>query len=559
MFYGGENGTYVGGDRHVEHNERITLVIASLRFQQTRANFCGGQLMADQGQSKAGLHKEWTELAKSEEKWRSEVIAINDRLKREMESRKQSEERYRLLVETTNDLIWELDQNGVYTYVSPRAKDLLGYEPDELIGRTPFEFMPPGESERINALFHEHVASGQGILPMELTRLHKDGRPLVHETNVSPVFDAAGRCCGFRGISRDITGRKRVEESLRQNHEELQAIYDGMVDGLLIADVETRNFVRANQAICTMLGYSEEEVLALSVMNVHPLEALPDILRHFKEQADGRLAAAEDLPILRKDGSVFYADITTNRLVYQGRPCVIGFFRDITERKEANESLRNEHEVLRQLLKAQDRERQVIAYEIHDGLAQHLTAAIMLFQTIDPRNPQAPEKASEVCGDVQRLLSQSLAEARRLISGVRPPILDEYGVVPAIEYLASESVGETDMEVSVRSEVAFDRLAPAIENTIYRIVQESLSNARRHSKSDRVEIEIVQNHDRVRIVVQDWGIGFDPQNVDDKCFGLTGIRERTRLLGGDVHIDTSPGKGSRIVVELPITTGEADG
>ncbi|MHB8897869.1 MAG: sensor histidine kinase [Thermoguttaceae bacterium] len=488
----------------------------------------------------------------------AEVVAANDQLRWEIGLRRESEERYRLLAETTNDLIWEVDHNGVYTYVNPRTKELIGYEPEELIGKTPFELMPPDEAERIRALFDEKLASGEGLERIEIARLSKDGRQLVNEINVSTVLDSAGTCCGFRGISRDITQRKQIEESLRQDHEELQAIYDGMVDGLLIADIETKRFVRANHAICKMLGYSEEEVLSLSVMDIHPPDDLANVLEHFEAQAQGRAVVAENLTVLRKNGSVFYADITTNRLIYQGRPCSIGFFRDITERKKSEEALRKEHRVLNQLLKAQDRERQMIAYEIHDGLIQHLVAATMQFQSL-ARIKGIPQEALDACNDISQLLEHALAEARHLINGVRPPILDEFGVVPAIEQLVSENAAHTNMEISFQSRIEFDRLEPVLENTIYRIAQESLSNARRHSKSDRVQINLVQNDEQVQIIVQDWGIGFDPQSIDEKCFGLTGIRERARLLGGEVQLETNLGEGTRIAVELPIVRGELHG
>jgi PAS domain S-box-containing protein len=345
-----------------------------------------------------------------------------------------SEERYRLLVEKTNDLIWELDRNGAYSYVNPRFKELLGYEPEELIGKTPFEFMPPEEAERLRRLFQGYSASGQGSWRGEVVRFHKDGRRLVHETNVSPIFDAAGAFCGFRGITRDVTERKRVEQTLQR-----------------------------------------------------------------------------------------------------------------------------EHRVLRQLLRAQDRDRQLIAYEIHDGLAQQLAAAGMLFQDLDRTKRQIPEEASEILDAVHELLGQSLAEARRLISGVRSPIFDESGVAAAIEHLVRENADRTTAEISFRSKVRFDRLEPGLENAIYRIAQECLSNACRHSESEKVQVELVQQDDVVQIIVQDWGIGFDPQAVDEKCFGLVGIRERARLLGGEISIETGPGEGSRIVVTLPTLLGELDG
>ena len=133
-----------------------------------------------------------------------------------------------------------------------------------------------------------------------------------------------------------------AHEALRHRHAELQAIYEGMVDGLLIADLETRRFVRANAAICRMLGFSEKELLSMSVMGIPLVDDLPTVLDEFKELAEGQCWRAENVPIRCKDGSVLHADITTNHIVYQGRPCLVGFFHDTSERKKAEEALQRE-------------------------------------------------------------------------------------------------------------------------------------------------------------------------------------------------------------------------
>ena len=182
-------------------------------------------------------------------------------------------------------------------------------------------------------------------------------------------------------VVTDITAQKRAEAKLQQNRDELQAIYDGVVDGLLIADVETTEFVRANASICKMLGYSEHELLSMSVADIHPPEDVPAVMESFRAGARTQSCLHENMPVLRKDGSVFYADIGNKRIVYAGRLCVIGFFRDITERKLAQAALEREQQTLKHLLQSSDHERQLIAYEIHDGLAQQLAGAIMQFQT----------------------------------------------------------------------------------------------------------------------------------------------------------------------------------
>ena len=150
------------------------------------------------------------------------------------------------------------------------------------------------------------------------------------------------------------------------------------------------------------------------------------------------------------------------------------------------------------------------------------------------------------------ILHQGHFEARRLISGVRPPILDEQGVVAAVDHLVNEERRKNGPRIEYLSKVEFNRLAPIMENAVYRIAQEALANACRHSRSKKIKVVLVQHGDQLRIEVQDQGVGFKLEDVEERQFGLSGIRERARLLGGQTTIESEPGKGTRIAVELPI-------
>jgi PAS domain S-box-containing protein len=140
------------------------------------------------------------------------------------EALRESEERFRALIESTSDWIWEVDTGGVYTYVSPKIKDLLGYEPKEVIGKTPFDLMPPGEAKHIVQEFQALVESQRPFVRLENTNLHKDGRLVVLETSGVPFFDTDGRFCGYRGIDRNITERKQAEEELTKYREHLEEL-----------------------------------------------------------------------------------------------------------------------------------------------------------------------------------------------------------------------------------------------------------------------------------------------------------------------------------------------
>jgi signal transduction histidine kinase len=205
--------------------------------------------------------------------------------------------------------------------------------------------------------------------------------------------------------------------------------------------------------------------------------------------------------------------------------------------------------ILQRLLEIQERERQLISYEIHDGIAQYLAGAIMHFQAWEAALGDHPGVAELHEG--MRLLRAAADESRRLIGGLRPPALDELGIVEAIESLVADARVEVPM-IEFRHELPGPRLPSALETTIFRIVQESLSNIRKHAAASSASVAITRSGDLVTIRVADDGQGFDPEAVPAERFGLEGIRQRSRLFGGRCRIDSAPGRGTIVEAALPV-------
>jgi len=220
--------------------------------------------------------------------------------------------------------------------------------------------------------------------------------------------------------------------------------------------------------------------------------------------------------------------------------------------------LERERQSLWHMLEASDHERQIISYEIHDGLAQYLAAANMQLQVSDQLRDSSMEEAKKAFDAAVQLVSQSHFEARRLISEVRPPVIDEVGLETAISPLIHAQRRRGGPKIEFHSSVQFDRLPAILENSLYRIVQEALTNACKHSRANRVRITLAQKGQEIRLEVRDWGIGFNPESVERGHFGLEGIRQRVRLLGGRLKITSAPGDGTSIQVTVPIVERQAE-
>lgn len=226
--------------------------------------------------------------------------------------------------------------------------------------------------------------------------------------------------------------------------------------------------------------------------------------------------------------------------------------REVEQRTAAEKALRREERLLKRSLKRNDAERQVLAYEIHDGLTQCLTGAIMAFQAAEGLKGDNPKEADRQHEAGVKMLHQCLSEARRMIDGVRPPLLDEQGVVVAVQNLLSECQKGEGPEIELHHSARFERMEPVVENAVYRIVQESVNNAIQHSGSPRIQVSLRQENTHVWLEVRDWGVGFDVTQKRPAAMGLRGIRERAKSLGGQVTFHSQPGAGTTVVVELPL-------
>jgi PAS domain S-box-containing protein/putative nucleotidyltransferase with HDIG domain len=217
------------------------------------------------------------------------VRNITDRKQAEEQVR-ESQQRFQGLVETLNDWIWEVDQNGIYTYISPKVRDLLGYEPEEVLGKTPFDLMPIEEAQRVKVIFEQLQAARQPVIALENINYHKDGHLVVLETSGIPFFDSEGRLKGYRGVDRDITDRKQAEEELERSYQQLRETFIETVNALA-STVEMKDPYTAGHqrwatrlacAIAKEMGLSEEQIegirMAASIHDIGKINIPAEIL-----------------------------------------------------------------------------------------------------------------------------------------------------------------------------------------------------------------------------------------------------------------------------------------
>ncbi|MEN8190086.1 MAG: PAS domain S-box protein [Thermodesulfobacteriota bacterium] len=313
-----------------------------LRSLQGEKGHYKGRYVSHTGKKEVFIRAEWVPILE-EGRVVSGVGIIEDYTGRQKaeDALKESERKYRLLAENSPDMIYRMFiPEGRYDYVSPSSAEIIGYSPRECYD-TPLlisEIIHPDWREYFD-LHWERLKQGKAPATYDYQVIHKDGSERwLNQRNIIENGED-GLPIAIVGLVTDVTARRQLENALRESEERFRTLFDAAQDGILMADAEGKRFIDANPAMCKMLGYNVEELTYLGITDIHPPEIVSYILGQFARLARQEISVLHDLPILRKDGSVFYADIANSLLTVGGQPCVAGFYRDITSKKDIEQQL----------------------------------------------------------------------------------------------------------------------------------------------------------------------------------------------------------------------------
>ena len=255
---------------------------------------------------------------------------------------KESEEKYRSLVETTYDWIWEVDEKAVYTYSSPKIKDILGYDVEEVIGKTPFDFMPSSEAERARDLFQKALQSNQPIISIENKNLHKNGSIIILESSGVPFFDDDGKLLGYRGIDRDVTEKMKTKQILQKTRQQLRDMFDNTPAAIYAKDLEGR-FILVNNMWCERTNLGDQDPIGKTTPELFPHISLKKWFPYEEEVLkSGEILQFEEIG--QTTGRVYLATKFLMRDT-DGKVYALGNVSlDITERKKAVLKLKESEE-----------------------------------------------------------------------------------------------------------------------------------------------------------------------------------------------------------------------
>ena len=448
-----------------------------------------------------------------------------------------SRDAYRDLAENVQDIIWSFDLQGRWTYLNAAAERFFGKSRAEMIGRSITEVAVPDPA---NPRFQdglERIAAGD---PARLVRVHcaTATGPRWIEAHGSGVFADDGTLVGMRGVSRDITERVASDTRLTESEAKFRLVCETLTTPVFLFQGVHLRYV--NAASIAMMGYSEAELLAMPFWNIlHPDERALARERGLARQRGEQFPPSLDYRVMTKSGETRWVEFTAVPTEFQGAPAILGTVVDVTERKRAEaalrisvDDLRRSEERLRRLAQHQTQiredERKRLGFDLHDGVCQELIGVAIMVHSVRERLAHARQPGIEVLDRAVGYLSAVVEHLRLLARELRPMLLQDLGLADSLSSLAA-GMTSPEQEVTVRLGTPIPRLADDVELAVYRIAQEALTNAVRHSEARSIAATLTRADDALRLEVRDDGCGFDV--VQQRRARLDGHARTRRRVG----------------------------
>ena len=480
---------------------------------------------------------------------RANIVNIQERLRRKKEKIDFLAE----VLKASPIAVIATDIDGRITYVNPATEKLYGYREEDLVGKYPGMLSAEpnaGEIQKeiVNTVRQEKVWIG------ELLNKKKNGDLFYIHASIYPVLDKKGNFIAFVGFQEDITERKKTEKALWESEKK----YRNLVNNALVGIYKTNlkgNILYVNEALSKMLEFgSPEDMMTESASarykNPKDREVLIKNLRKMNR------VESFEIELLTKTGKTKDVLLSATR---EG-DMILGMIMDITMRKRLFEQVQvskgHLQSLSRRLMEVQEADRRFLASELHDQVGQNLTALSINLDIIRGQFSKTLDKnIIDRLEDSMELVEETIERLRNVMAGLRPPVLDDYGLTVALRWYTERFSERTGVAAILQERELSPRLPLVVETELFRIVQEVLTNVSKHANAKHVIITLERMDGVVQLAVSDDGVGFDLSVLrklkKQPRWGLITMEERAKAVGGNVNVKSEPGKGTRIIVQVP--------
>jgi PAS domain S-box-containing protein len=467
----------------------------------------------------------------------------------------ESENRLRIIFEAEPECIKLLDCNCNLIDMNPAGLALIDADnSNQVIGQNVIQLVNENYREPFQNLNKEVFNGHSKKLEFEITSLKGTHRWM--EMHAVPLRNKEGNIICSLSISRDITERRKAEEIIRMSEQKYKLLFNKNPLPMLMLSIPDMKFIDVNDASLLQYGYTREEFLKMSVKNILP----KDDLKKLNTVSDLKQEGINNMGIwrhMKKDGTIFNVEIITQLTIYNNDPVWLSLALNVTEKLLAEENLKQSNEQLRKISSHLENIREVeranISREIHDELGQQLTGLKMdtswLIKRIEPENKIIHERLAGMIS----LIDDTVKKVRRISSELRPGILDDLGLIDALQWQSNEFEKRTGITCYFHTSLSDFPFDKSLSTGLFRVYQETLTNIARHAQASEVNTTLEKNDESILMHVRDNGTGFDESVIRKKqTLGLLGMKERAIMFGGKLHVTSSPGNGTSISLEVPL-------
>jgi PAS domain S-box-containing protein len=449
------------------------------------------------------------------------------------------------------------DAHNRIALVNPTFEKLFGYRLEELLGRDP-ALLASGRHgpEYFQSMWAALRAHGRWT--GEIVNRDRDGREIACWLSLSAVRNAQQSLTHYIGSYRDVTAQMHSLEAQRREQRITEAIMESMPGVVYFIDRNGR-YRRWNRNFLEVSGCTAEQLQHMQALDFIPAEHKA-MVREQIERVFSQGEGSIEVPFLTRSGRAIPYLFTGRRLSFAGADFLIGVGIDISTRRAA-EQARDAHlqrlQILsRQVLEIQETERQALGRELHDSVAQDVGAVglnltILRGKLTPPIDPAIDQRLD----DSQKLLEDAALRLRHVMAELRPPGLDEFGLLAALREHAERVARRAGFAVTVRGDEPRPPLSSATAIALFRIAQEALSNVVKHACATHVSVTLEPVDGRTRLEVRDDGLGFDPASRSHGGMGMLTMTERAELIGAHCAVTATPGSGTRVLITVPAPAG----
>lgn len=474
----------------------------------------------------------------------------------------ETEQLCRRIVETTHEGIWMANLNGVTTFANPQMARMLGTSPEEMIGRSVFDFVFQEDHATVRQHFAEFLRERAGKRVEERLR-RVDRTELWALVAANVIRDTRGEPVSFLGMFTDITERRKAEAGLRQmmdtletrvqdrtaelgashqalleSEEKYRQVFETIADGAFLFDGEARRMVEVNEAALRLYGYTREEFLKLkhTAITAEPDDSEATI----QLVLTGRPLRIPLRYHRRKDRTIFPVEISASTFRFKGRPVVCGIIRDITQSVELE----------REILTVSEQEQRRLGQDLHDDLCQQLAGIQFLSQTL--ASDLSARKAAEAtqAREIAQMVQHAMTQTRELARGLSPVHFDAEGLADALRELAlrTKNVFRIDCRFRCAAPVLVRDHTTAVH--LYRLAQEAVGNAVKHGQAQRIDISLTRKTKGLVLKVSDDGVGIARDLRKQQGMGLQIMHYRAEVMGGSLTVQRQPQGGTAVVCTI---------